>query len=710
MAKTTTCENGHTWEPGGATNGKCPFCDSIADDSLFESSAANWGQDETLDGSQSHDTSISDAIPLLTGAAAVLPTVPGYEILKEIGRGGMGVVYSARQLTLNRTVALKVLVTAGRENGLARAQIEAESVAQLQHPNIVQIFEVHAHGDGLVFAFEFVDGGPLRAGDVQSPRHAAELVETLARAAHSAHEHGIVHRDLKPSNILLTQQGVPKIADFGLAKRIKVDSHQTQDGMIMGTPHYMAPEQAAGRNDEISAAVDIYALGAILYQLLTKQTPFDADQVMQLLQKVQHEEPMPPRKLAAKIHADLDTICLKCLEKEPANRYLSGQDLAEDLRRFLDGQAIEAKPVGWLLRQVRWLKKNAIAAGLVGMAAVAAGLVVSMFLSGARRAEHERQLADRQPANIKRPLGLPPFSIPSDNPVTVGKVRLGHQLFYDRRLSIDNSISCADCHMSEQGWSDGRDRSVGVGEQVGDRNSVPIVNAAYAHFLFWDGRANNLEEQATQPILNPDEMGMPSLLKLVAKLTAIDGYQKQFDEVFDDGLTQKNVGAAIAAFERTLVAGNAPYDSYLAGQKTALSGSALRGKELFFHKAHCAACHSGALFTDGGFHNIGTVSPNATADLGRHQVTGVQGDVGSFRTPTLRDVSRTAPYMHDGQFASLPEVIDYYVRGGRPHPQLDEEIFELDLSESEKADLLEFLVVGLTSKQYPDIQHPELPE
>jgi WD40 repeat protein/tRNA A-37 threonylcarbamoyl transferase component Bud32 len=312
------------------------------------------------------------------------PFVTGYEIIRELGRGGMGVVYKARQLSLNRIVALKMILAAehaGAE-GLMRFRLEAEAVAQLQHPNIVQVYEIGEQDGRPFFSLEFVDGDTLdhklTAGP-QPPRQSAQLVEALARAVHHAHEHGIVHRDLKPANVLLTRDGIPKITDFGLAKRLDSVHGQTQTGDIMGTPNYMAPEQAAGRIKEIGPPTDVYALGAILYDLLTGRPPFQAASLLETLEQVRTQDPLPPSRLQLKVPRDLETICLKCLEKEPRKRYASARALADDLRRFLNDEPILARPAPPWERAWKWARRRPALATLVG----AAVLGVIALITGA---------------------------------------------------------------------------------------------------------------------------------------------------------------------------------------------------------------------------------------------------------------------------------------------------------------------------------------
>jgi hypothetical protein len=294
------------------------------------------------------------------------PTVPGYEIIEELGRGGMGVVYKARQVSLNRFVALKMILAgpyAGPEQ-LARFRVEAESVARLQHPGIVQIHEIGSHAGHSYLALEYVSGGTLArrcAGKPLPPAEAARLVEALARAVHYAHRRGVIHRDLKPGNVLLTEDGQPKIADFGLAKMLDAgpdsaipSGPQTQSGAILGTPAYMAPEQAGGKRGSVGPAVDIYALGAILYECLTGRPPFQADSPVDVILKVATEEPAPPRRVEPGVPRDLEAVCLKCLHKEPAGRYASAAALGDDLSRFLAGEPTAARPPTRGARVRRW--------------------------------------------------------------------------------------------------------------------------------------------------------------------------------------------------------------------------------------------------------------------------------------------------------------------------------------------------------------------
>ncbi len=361
---------------GGATLHLPPTTGKVDDGTI----ALLAGETPRGDASVAFAPSITDSIlPTIdpkTGRP--MPHVSGYEILGELGRGGMGVVYKARQKKLNRLVALKMVLSGGHASpdALARFLVEAQAVAALQHPNIVQIYEVGEHDSLPHFSLEFVDGAPLDralAGKPQKPVDAARLVETLSRAMHFAHNHSILHRDLKPANVLLTSDGVPKITDFGLAKKLEGDSGQTKDGSIMGTPSYMAPEQARGELKNLGPSADIYSLGAMLYEMLVGRPPFLGTTPFETILQVIKEEPVPPSRLIGKLPPDVETICLKCLQKEPAKRYATAELLAEDCRRFVAGEPILSRPISPAERAWRWCRRNPRVAGLL---ATVAGLLV----------------------------------------------------------------------------------------------------------------------------------------------------------------------------------------------------------------------------------------------------------------------------------------------------------------------------------------------
>src|SRR5262245_48592430 len=349
--------------------------------------------------------------------------VPGYEILSELGRGGMGVVYLARQLGLERPVALKMILSGEHAGPVERDRFrrEAQAVAALQHPNIVQIYDVGEAEGRPYLAFEYVVGGTLADyldGQPWPAKPAADLVEAIARGIHFAHLQGIVHRDLKPANVLMgtAEAGsraakrktvdplyrlhaaairVPKITDFGLAKRVEPDSSwsddsnrtaaadRTRTGAVVGTPSYLAPEQAAGKNRSVGPPADIYALGTILYELLTGRPPFRAETPRDTVLQLMGDDPVPPAHLNRKVPRDLQTVCLKSLQKDPKKRYATAGELSDDLRRFQRGEAIAARPVGWWERAVKWMNRHPAATvmGITSAIAVVSLLVVSLYFN-----------------------------------------------------------------------------------------------------------------------------------------------------------------------------------------------------------------------------------------------------------------------------------------------------------------------------------------
>lgn len=320
------------------------------------------------------------------------------------------------------------------------------------------------------------------------------------------------------------------------------------------------------------------------------------------------------------------------------------------------------------------------------------------------------QGAKEQPP--KPPLGLPPVQWPEDNPYSAAKAELGKMLYFDTRLSSDGSVSCASCHSPQKGFTDGAAVSTGISGQKGGRSAPTVINRAYSTLQFWDGRAATLEEQAKGPIANPIEMTADkeagaAHTACVTRLRAVPDYVKRFEQVFGSkDFSIDHVAKAIATFERTVFSGNAPYDRYINGDMKAMSESQVRGMKVFFNKAACDSCHIGFNFTDGSYENIGIGMDKPMPDLGRYAITKNDEDRGAFKTPSLRDIAHTGPYMHDGSLKTLEEVVEHYNKGGIKNPHLDQRMKPLNLTEQDKKDLVEFLKVSLSGEGWQHIKAP----
>jgi cytochrome c peroxidase len=305
----------------------------------------------------------------------------------------------------------------------------------------------------------------------------------------------------------------------------------------------------------------------------------------------------------------------------------------------------------------------------------------------------------------KAPLGLPPIAFPKDNPYSAAKAELGRYLYFDRRLSADETVSCASCHNPQFGFTDGAPVSTGIRTQKGGRSAPTVINRVYSLAQFWDGRAKSLEEQAKGPIANPIEMGMTHAA-VVERLKGIAGYRPLFAKAFgSEDIDIDRVAMAIATFERTVLSGNAPYDRYKRGEKSAMTAQQVRGMGIFVDKAKCDQCHEGANFTLNAYHNIGIGTDKPEPDAGRFEITKDSRDWGAFKTPTLREIEHTAPYMHDGSLKTLDDVVEYYNKGGNPNKNLDPAMKQLHLSDQDRKDIVAFLK-SLSGQGWQQIKAP----
>jgi hypothetical protein len=431
-----------------------------------------------------------ESTDVLFAAGMIGRSVGEHDLLEEIGQGGMGLVYRARHRRLQRLVALKmlradVLPSAG---DVQRFRNEAELLAQLDHPHIVPVHDVGEHEGRVYFSMKLIAGSSLDrqlARFADDPRAAARLVAQAARAVHHAHQRGILHRDLKPANILLDAEGQPHVTDFGLAKRVESDGSLTQTGAIVGTPQYMAPEQTSGRKGAVTTATDVYGLGAVLYALLTGRPPFRGETVLETLEQVREREPEPPHRINTKVDRDLETICLKCLQKESPKRYESAQALAEDLERWLKGEPLLARRIGWSGRLWRWCQRKPLLASLVTstgslLVMLITGLAVSTVWIAGERADAVRQ---RDDANRQRVLVEEQARLVRSH-LYAAELRLAHQDWrLGNRPSFDARMAL---HVDEPGWDDVRGFEWHYLRRLGQRPRSVLhgFNEAIYHIAF----------------------------------------------------------------------------------------------------------------------------------------------------------------------------------------------------------------------------------
>src|SRR6185503_8280804 len=402
MAPSRHCLDCQAPLPASASRDVCDACVTVAARKCIDCGAAlpPGATRDVCDGCVTLRNTASTVVPSPSAAkpkAPAVPTLVDYEILGEVARGGAGVIYRARQRSLNRTVALKMILSGefASADAVQRFRVEAEAAASLDHPNIVPIYQIGEENGQHFFSMKLVEGEILSRRIREhppAPRESARLLATVARAIHYGHQRGILHRDLKPSNVLVASDGTPYVVDFGLAKRVEGGEELTKTGDIMGTPSYMAPEQMEGKST-FTTAVDVYGLGGILYELLTGQPPFQGPSMAALMRKVLEDEPVPPRSIKPEVDADLQTICLKCLEKNPQKRYATADQLAEDLERWLAGEPIHARPVTTWTRGLKWARRRPAAAALVVIIPLA---LLSLAVGGVLfsiRTEQARKLA-----------------------------------------------------------------------------------------------------------------------------------------------------------------------------------------------------------------------------------------------------------------------------------------------------------------------------
>jgi serine/threonine protein kinase len=552
--------------PADAPEGGCPGCLLESGLRLLDEEAVASVGDPDRPGGPARKGTRSERL------AELLGELGDYELLEEVGRGGQGVVFRARQKSLNRTVALKVISLgqwASRAH-VKRFRREAEAAASLDHPSIVPIHEVGERDGSCYFSMQFIDGGQLDEVVRRTPmsmRQAAELIAKIARTVHYAHEHGILHRDIKPGNILLDSKGEPHLTDFGLARLLDAQSSVTRTVEVMGTPSYMAPEQASGKNAELTSATDVYGLGAVLYQLLTGHPPFAGGTTYETIKLLLDTDPRPPRSLNRKIDRELSTICLKCLEKDPKRRYSSTLALAEDLEHWLKHEPIAARRTGPLARGKKWVRRNPTSALLAGsLVALAAALGWNVWKSELISRPVTKGIAVLPFENLSRDLDNAYFAEGIKDQILT-------RLATVRDLKVISRTSTAK-YKSKPDNLERVARELGVStilegtvQKAGDkvRVNVQLIDAGADKHLW----AKNYDRDLQDVFQVESEVSQEIVEALQAKLTA----------------SESHALAAVATRDAEA------YDLFLRGEyefheaKTSLSGVAFDSADAFYRKA-----------------------------------------------------------------------------------------------------------------------------
>jgi cytochrome c peroxidase len=658
-----------------------------------------------------------------------------YELLDSLGEGGMGMVFRARQISMDREVAVKLLHPSlvEDETTMKRFEVEMRAMANMEHPNAAQVFDFGQTDEGEAFlVMELLKGKTLedlmKEGPLSNDR-IISIAHQVALALEEAHRKGMIHRDIKPANIMIVnaygRSDWVKVLDFGLARFGSGGdtSRLTQQGAVLGTPHFMAPEQAT--EGSADARSDLYALGCVIFAMATGEAPFTGEEIMSILYKHVND---PRPKISERTQEErpkwLEDLTLWLMAQAPDDR----PQTCHDAIKVIEG-ALGVSPLGGISQpsmppaakkgngQSPWV---GIALGLL---VLAAGFGLSKLLETPPTDDppDEQVVVKKVPKAADdaitptkpepklpdftriREMGyepLPEYAITSSkNPITPAKVALGKILFFDPRLSKDNSTSCNSCHDLKNFGVDGHARSKGVAMQSSERNSPTVINTAGQFVQGWDGRFDTVEEQVERPITHIKEMAS-SVDGVLAKLSAIPAYQRLFEEAFKDAsplISMQHIGLAIGAFERQLIS-PAPWDDFLAGDANAINQEAKKGFLVF--EAKCSHCHEGAYIGGQQYQKVGLKKPwFNTKDLGRFDVTGKESDKMRFKVPGLRNVAKTGPYFHDGSVKSLKVAV-----------QMMGEYQSTPLSDEETTHVLAWLDT-LTGK-LPDAlaSQPDLPQ